>query len=78
MNWVVESYPSIVTSIGLFDATIILAMGCITAFLYMFDNFKASLFWDRIWPAMWVLIATSFGAGIVFTITRFLALWISK
>lgn len=76
MNWIVAVYPTVVTVIGLLDTTIILIMGIISAFLWLID-YKSVAFWERVWPATWILIGSSIAAGIVFTITRYVAVWAS-
>lgn len=73
MNLITNAYPTIVAFIGIMDATIILVMGLLSAILYLTD-YKAEVFWNRIWPATGVLIGTSIGAGIVFTITHWIVL----
>lgn len=74
MRWIVDIYPTVVTIIGVLDAVIILIMGMASAVLWLTDS-EAKAFWERVWPATGVLIATSVGAGIVFTITRYVATW---
>lgn len=74
MQWIIVAYPSIVTFIGVLDALIILGMGIVSAVLWLTD-YKADAFWQRVWPATGVLIGTSIAAGVVFTITRYVARW---
>lgn len=77
MQWIINLYPTIVSFIGVLDAVIILIMGIVSAGLWL-TNYKADAFWERIWPATGVLIGTSVGAGIVFTITRYVASWAAQ
>lgn len=76
MTWIINVYPTIVIFIGILDAIIILVMGIVSAFLWLID-YKGISFWERVWPATWVLIGSTVGAGIVFTITRYIAVWTS-
>lgn len=76
MNWIITVYPTLVTTIGVIDAIFILIMGLISAILILFD-IKADKYWERVWPASLTLVGTSVASGIVFTITRYVAVWAS-
>lgn len=57
--------------IGATDGVAIAAMGVIAAVLVIF-GIEADWFWGRIAPACGYLVGTSFAAGIVMAITRWL------
>jgi len=68
-------YHTIASSIGyigLVYASVILLMGIISAFLYLFDA-EAEWFWKRIWPAVGILLATSVIAVLVMLLMGWIA-----
>lgn len=73
MNWIINSYPSIVLIIGIGDTCFILVLGAVGATFWLFD-IKAEKFFDRIVPATGLLIGTSIAAGIVMAITRYIVM----
>lgn len=74
MNWIIKIYPQIVILIGIIDAIILLILGIVSAFLLMI-NYKSEAFWNNVVPATWVIIGSSVGAGVILTITRYIAVW---
>lgn len=62
---------SIIFWIGAFDAVTISALGVVAAFLTITGQ-DAEKFWDRVVPACGILVGTSFAAGVVMAITRWL------
>lgn len=65
------STGNIVFAVGAFDAVTIAGIGVLGAALTVAgqDSIK---FWDRIVPAAALLVGTSFAAGVVMAITRWL------
>ena len=59
----------IIYLIGAFDAAVIAGLGLVAAGLLLLGK-EAAVFWNRVLPACGVLIGTSIGAGIVFSIAR--------
>lgn len=66
MGW----YYNAVFAIGIFDAVILLIAGAVTAVLYLINKTPLAL-WDRIWPAVWILVGSTIGAGVILTATRY-------
>ena len=77
MQTLMAAYPTIVLYIGVLDALFVLVLGAVSAVLYLFD-IKADAFFQRIVPAVLVLIGTSIAAGIILAITRWIVLWIGS
>lgn len=61
----------IIFYIGAFDAVVIAALGLTGAAVTMLGK-ESAVFWDRVVPACGILIGTSFAAGVVVAITRWM------
>lgn len=57
--------------IGVTDAMALMLLGVSAALLTLLQG-DAPWFWDRMFPAIGYLVATSFAAGVVMAITRWL------
>jgi hypothetical protein len=66
-----EWYPTIVLSLGIFDAIAIMLGGLVTAFIVLM-GWDAQKLWDRIWPALGILIGSNIAASIILTATHWL------
>lgn len=60
--------------VGAFDALVLLALGAISAGMYLFDV-KSKYLDERMWPAAGITIATSVGAVLILLVTRWIASW---
>ncbi len=67
MTW----YPTIVLYFGLFDAGVIMLGGVIAAFVILM-GWDAKKLWDRIFPALGVVIGSNVAAAIILAATRWL------
>jgi hypothetical protein len=59
--------------IGAFDAAALLLMGVVSAALFLF-GVEAKMFWERLWPAVGILLATSVAAVLILLAST----WISS
>lgn len=75
MKLLFDNYSTIILYIGILDAGFVLLIGMISAILWLFD-IKAEKFFERVIPAVGVLIGTSIAAGLIMFITRYIALHI--
>lgn len=76
MQSIMSNFGTIVLYVGAFDALTLLLMGLVTAFIVLI-GYNAQAFYDRIWPAVGILIGTSVGAVVVMLVTRWLAVVLS-
>jgi len=67
MTW----YPTLVFYMGLLDAGLIMAGGIVLAVFFLF-KFNTSDLWDRVGPALGVLIGANVAAAIILGATRWL------
>lgn len=63
---------NIVFWIGAFDAVLIVGIGAICAAFVVLNKESEAIF-QRILPATMILVATSFGAGVVMSLAKWLA-----
>lgn len=67
MSW----YPTVVLYFGLFDAGTIMLMGLVAAFVILM-GWDAKKLWDRVGPAVGILIGSNIAAALVLGATRWL------
>lgn len=67
MNW----YPTVVLYLGLFDASVIMLGGVIGAFVILM-GWDAQKLWERVFPAVAMLIGSNVAAAIILAATRWL------
>jgi hypothetical protein len=66
-----EWYPTVVLYLGLFDAGAIMFGGLSAAFVILM-GWDAQKLWERIFPALGMLIASNVAAAITLAATRWL------
>lgn len=67
-----KTIGTIALYIGVFDAFALLLMGIISAWLYLF-GIEAKMFWDRVWPAAGIMLATSAASVLILITSRWIA-----
>lgn len=67
MSW----YPTVVLYMGLLDAGALL-LGGVVAALVVLMGWDASKMWERVGPAMGLLIGSNVAAALILTATRWL------
>lgn len=68
MNWV----PDVIFYMGLLDAGIIMVAGLVLSGLVL-AGYNTDKFWDRVGPAIAILLATNIAAGLILVATRYLS-----
>lgn len=67
MNW----YLTFIFYLALFDAALAMAGGMVSAGVIL-TGVKADILWERIWPAVWIVIGSNVAAALILGGARYL------
>ena len=67
---------SLVIYLGIGDAVVLVLMGLVTALYYLL-GMDPDILWDRLWPATWALVGTTFAAGVIIVVANWVSGWIA-
>ena len=71
MDLVMNNFGKIVLYLGMFDTAMILMVGVVAAVLYLF-KVEPEFFYERVLPAVGIIVGTTIAAGIVMAVTKWI------
>lgn len=72
MQTLMANFGAVVLWMGVLDAVMLLLLG-ITAAIFMLLGWETGKFYERITPAVLILVGSSVGAGVVMLVARWLS-----